>query len=351
MLKERIYILHKNGADSHYTGLNYLLTQNNIELQYFEFSIFSKLFKSLFRFDFKLFFKQFENLRFLASLLFSKNKKIVLGIAPFDPKLLKLLPFFKKHHIYYHSSWTYWDKTFHPNKKKNTKKTFNAWASFLEDKVRHHFVVTQQTKNQLLANYKIEDSKISVVAHSLKKAFLNPAEDVVRVKNSFVYLGRLVPQKGIEEILNFFKANNECELTIVGNGSMKKNVEKTALKYNNINYKPFTRNVKDLVKEIRANEFMILNSKTTTKWEELFGLVIIESMSQGTIPIASNHSGPKEIITSDTGYLFKEGDLENCLTGIINSGGFEEAKSMNCIIDSKKYRPEKIALRWKKILE
>lgn len=351
MSKERVYILHKNGANSHYTGLKHLLSQEGVELSYVEFSIFSKLFKSLRKLRFQLFVKQLKNIFFFLSLLISRDKKIILGIAPFDSKLIKLLPFLKKHRVYYHSSWTYWDKTFHPKKKKNSPKVFNKWAYFLEEKVAHHFVVTQQTKDQLIANYKIDSSKISVVAHSLKPAFMNANLDLLRSKNSFIYIGRLVPQKGIEEVLDFFAKHKECTLTLIGNGKLKKSVETAAANSSNITYKSYISNANDLTKEIQSNQFMVLNSKTTEKWEELFGLAIIESMSQGTIPVSSSHSGPKEIITEETGYLFDEGNLEKCLLDIISSEGFSKKMSDQCIVESQKYSPENIALRWKQILD
>jgi len=59
MAKERIYILHKNGANSHYTGLKHLLEQNDKELVYYEFCVLSKLVKSITKFRFQLFLKRF----------------------------------------------------------------------------------------------------------------------------------------------------------------------------------------------------------------------------------------------------------------------------------------------------
>lgn len=42
MKKTEIYISHKNGADSHYIGLQSLLDSKNIQLKYREFSIASQ---------------------------------------------------------------------------------------------------------------------------------------------------------------------------------------------------------------------------------------------------------------------------------------------------------------------
>ena len=70
-----IYILHKNGANSHYTALNHLLLNNDTTLEYREFSVFSNLFKSIFSLNGKLFKKQLINFGFIINLLCSKNKK------------------------------------------------------------------------------------------------------------------------------------------------------------------------------------------------------------------------------------------------------------------------------------
>ncbi|MEX2349697.1 MAG: glycosyltransferase, partial [Flavobacteriaceae bacterium] len=91
-------------------------------------------------------------------------------------------------------------------------------------------------------------------------------------------------------------------------------------------------------------------SKRTSKWEELFGLVIIESMSQGVIPVSSSHSGPKEIITEGTGYLFEEGQMERTLINILEKKDSPNLKAAECIKISKHFLPKHIAERWKAIL-
>lgn len=349
MNQKTVYILHKNGANNHYTALKFLLQKQNIDLQYREFSVISKSFKSITKFDGKLFYKQMINAAFLIGLLFSKNKKIVLGIAPFDSKLGSLLKYLKNHQVYYHTSWTYWDKSFHPKTKKNTPKVFNIWKDFIENKALHIFAVTQQTKNQLLQNYKVDESKINIVYHSMDEAFTKKVEPN-RIRNSFIYLGRLVPQKGIEEIIDFFTKNTNYQITIIGNGKLKELVEKCASKYKNISYKNHTNNKEALTKELSQHEYVLLNSKKNKKWEELFGLIIIESMAQGLIPIAPNHSGPKEIISDDIGYIFKEGDLHEALDQITAITTFDNTKSDNARKKSEFYLPQNIANNWRPIL-
>ncbi|WP_298898974.1 glycosyltransferase family 4 protein [uncultured Psychroserpens sp.] len=350
MPQQTVYILHKNGADSHYTGLQFLLQKEDINLEYREFSVLSKLFKSLTKFNFKLFRKQLANAAFMISLLFSKDKKIVLGIAPFDSKLGGLLNYLKKHQVYYHTSWTFWDKSFHPKTKKNSPKVFKTWKQFLEEKVSHIFAVTHQSKSQLLENYTLKDSKISVVYHAIDKAFTTKITPK-RKRQSFVYLGRLVPQKGIEEILDFFAKNEKCSLTVIGKGPQQNLVEDHASSYKNITYLKHTSNKTILAELLSTHEYVLLNSKRNKKWEELFGLIIIESMAQGLISIAPDHSGPKEIISEDIGYIFNEGNLKDTLDHVTSLNVFDKTMSEAAKKKSVFYLPENIAKHWQAILE
>ncbi|WP_299278140.1 glycosyltransferase [uncultured Psychroserpens sp.] len=350
MPKQTVYILHKNGADSHYTALQFLLQQEHIHLEYREFSVLSKLVKSLTKFNFKLFRKQLTNAAFMIGLLFSKDKKIVLGIAPFDSKLVSLLGYLDKHQVYYHTSWTFWDKNFHPKTKNNSPKVFATWKSFLEDKVTHIFAVTQQSKSQLLENYTIKDNNISVVCHAIDKAFTQDIEPN-RTRHSFIYLGRLVPQKGIDEILQFFSNHPKCSITIVGKGPQQQLVEEHAKEHDNINYIKHTSNKTALAKLLSTHEYVLLNSKRNRKWEELFGLIIIESMAQGLIPIAPNHSGPNEIITKDIGYIFNEGHIIPMLEQVAGLDRFNEEMSQQAKKKSVFYLPENIAKYWQAILD
>ncbi len=344
-----VYIFHKNGSDSHYIALDYLLKEYGDNLKYREFSVISNFFKSIFSLNFTLLWKQFVNLGFIINLLFSSKKKIVLGIAPYDSKLIPLLFILKNHQVYYHTSWTCWDKSFHPKQKRNTLKVYETWRLFLEVKCKHIFAVTQQSKNQLIENYKIDPKNISVVYHALDNIYSTQFK-TVKDPLSFIYFGRLVPQKGLEELLYFFSKQKKASITIVGDGKEKELVNSFADRFDNIKYIPHTANKEALAHLLSSFQYLVLNSKRTNKWEELFGLAIIESMAQGLIPIATNHSGPKEIITNEIGFLCNEGDITSLLEKIIKDNYFDESMSGNAKQKSNQYLVKPIAQRWQAIL-
>ncbi|UAB84051.1 glycosyltransferase [Zunongwangia sp. SCSIO 43204] len=348
MTEDKVYILHKNGADSHYTGLQYLVEMHEKSIGYREFSIVTNLVKAVKQLDFQLFNKQIINLFFLINLLFSKNKKVVLGIPPFDKKLIFLLKILKNHRLFYHTSWTCWDKSFHPKKHEDKKGVMKAWIFFLEKRVEYIFTVTKETSRQIHANFKVKDDRLIVVAHSLTKDFKSNYNNE-KENNSFIYLGRLVPQKGIKQMLSCFSKKPSAKLTIIGEGCDQVIVEDFSKRFNNIEYIPYMSDKKALSKIMARHQYLILNSQKTEKWEELFSLIIIEGMSLGLIPISSDHTGPKEIITEKTGYLFEEGNIQEALEFVLTRD-YNPDMAKNAIEQSTQYYPEKIAERWKPIL-
>lgn len=348
MRNTKIYVLHKQGANSHYTALDFLVRQNSGEVVFREFSVFTKIFKALRKFDLQALKKQFINAIFLINLLFTKDKKIVLGIAPFDHKLIFLLKLLKNHQVYYHTSWTCWDKSFHPKKKKNSPKVFECWRFFLEEKTRHIFSVSQKGKTELLSNYAIPSGKISVVNHSLHQK-LSTTSKISKKENSFLYVGRLVPQKGLTELLEYFKNHSRATFTIIGSGELQSKIQKYSEKFPNIIYREYLSDKSELKDEFARHEYLVLNSKRIKNWEELFGMVLIEGMSQGTIPVATNHSGPEEIIDSSTGFLCKEGSMTEILSDLIKDP-FDKEMSHNAVIKSREYLSEALAKNWQAVL-
>ncbi len=350
MAKKTIYVLHKNGANSHYSGLKYLLEQEDINLKFREFSVFSKFFKSLKTLNFNLFKKQCINLGFLIKLLYSKNQKVVLGIAPFDHKLIRLLRVLKSHQIYYHTSWTCWDGTFQPKSKKNSPKVKKAWRDFLESNTKHIFCVSNTSKNEILKNYEFNANKISEVYHAVDAAFFDNSKTLIKEKLSFIYVGRLVKEKGIEELLDYFSKEKKSKLSILGSGKLENSVQMYSNKHKNISFYSYTNDKSKIAELISNHEYFVLNSKKSKKWEELFGLALIESMAQGTVPVSSNHTGPKEVVGTENGYLFNEGNLKTTLDNIIGQEKSIEELSQLVKKNAEFYKVENISKFWKPIL-
>jgi len=343
---DTIYILHKTGAKNHHIGLEYLLRQHNGRLVFREFSIAGTFFKSLIRFDLKSMAKQIVNLLFLLNLLFTKNKRVVLGIAPFDRKLTMLLAVLKNHIVFYHTSWTVWDGSHHPKRKNVTPAVMQRWKQFLERDSRHIFAVSHESKIQLQANYEITDDRISVVRHAFDAKTFNSAgrKETQSEPLQFLYVGRLVKQKGLVEVLEIFSKSPGRKLTIIGSGELQGLVEDFAKNYDNISFIGYVSDPKTLAGYYHNHHYLILNSHRTGKWEEVFGIVLIEAMACGVVPISTNHSGPREIIDGRNGYLIEEGTVGLVLENLDDSAYHEMQR--HAIETASRFTESSIAQRW-----
>jgi glycosyltransferase involved in cell wall biosynthesis len=92
-----------------------------------------------------------------------------------------------------------------------------------------------------------------------------------------------------------------------------------------------------------------LPSKRLPDWEELFGLVIVEAISQGVIVLTTDHVGPIEIITDgkDSFYCGESIFVENFF---LNSEKYKLIAS-NAIAKSQQFNMNLIGNKWKLFLK
>lgn len=347
---KRIYVLHEYGAEAHYNGLLQLCKTNNIELVFREFRFLHLIGSGIEHRQIRRILKQPINVFFLLNLLFTKGKRIVLGMHPYDKRLPILSFILRNHVVYYHSSYTTWFPYEMEKTKKTSKAKQNRIKLFINRQVKHVFAVTRKASESISAFTGVSEEKLSVVYHSYKnKLSMGPTPPL----NNYIYVGRMDVQKGIEEMCKYFANHRELSLTLIGDGDNIDYIRKMNLAYTNINYIGYVKGLDRLKDYYNKNAFFLLNSQKTKEWEELFGQVIIEAMSCGCVPIAVNHSGPKEIITNGiNGFLFEEGNLASMIDFIqmldpqkyseIRNKSFQRGHDFEC---------EKIAYRWLPVLE
>ena len=347
MDKKIIYVLHEYGANSHYNALVALAKKNGYKVAFRRFTLVRQFKNSIKKqYSWKDFFL---DIYFFLCLPFMKGCKIVLGIAPFNSQLVWLIKILRKQEVYYHTSYTHWDGTImaHPTK---SKAVLSTWRFFTSKFVKHIFVVSEKTKDELVLNKFAHSIDISVVKHS----FNVPIEPNVsrRKTNTFIFVGRIVKEKGIEELLDYFSQNKNASLIIVGDGKLVNKVVEYARKYNNIKYLGYCNTLNKLIPLYHSASFVLMNSHRTKVWEELFGIALIEGMACGCIPIATDHPGPLEIITNGVnGFICKEGDIKSAIKKAIDMSD-EQYKLMSesafCVGQS--YYCYNMASKWSAIL-
>ena len=128
------------------------------------------------------------------------------------------------------------------------------------------------------------------------------------------YIGRLTPEKGIEDMIyafeNWDKPNTR--VLIVGNGEEDyKSYLNTLIDKLNLNHiisiQPAIA-FDDIPAYFQLFDISILLSHTTPIWKEQFGRVLVESMAAGT-PVIGSDSGAIPLVVGNTGYIVPEKDI------------------------------------------
>nr|2BFW_A Chain A, GLGA GLYCOGEN SYNTHASE [Pyrococcus abyssi]7UM4_B Chain B, PGS [Homo sapiens] len=140
---------------------------------------------------------------------------------------------------------------------------------------------------------------------------------------TFMFIGRFDRgQKGVDvllkaiEILSSKKEFQEMRFIIIGKGDPELEGWARSLEEKHGNVKVITEMLsREFVRELYGSvDFVIIPS-----YFEPFGLVALEAMCLGAIPIASAVGGLRDIITNETGILVKAGDPGELANAILKA--------------------------------
>ena len=125
------------------------------------------------------------------------------------------------------------------------------------------------------------------------------------------YLGRLVPEKGVLDLLEAVVGlPPEIRLRLVGDGSQRPAIERRIAQLGlqaRVALMPAVGSTA-VPDAMRALDALVLPSRTTPSWKEQFGRVLIEAMSCG-VPVVGSSSGEIPHVIGDAGLVFPEGDV------------------------------------------
>lgn len=275
-------------------------------------------------------------------LLFCKN--IIVSTGPYGNKvyyflLLKLLG---KNLIYY-NSWPYWDDS---DKYINNPGLIGRffWKIFLKDlKVATvtHFGVEEVNKFGARGYYKPQCIDPEIFRDKNYK----------REKKVVLFVGRLIEEKGIYGILEVASRLKEIEFWFVGDGHLKDKIKGDNIKYLG------TKTQEELVELYNRATIFVLNSYSAknSKWEEWFGISLIEAMSCGLPVIATDCIGPREIVENEkNGFLIPQKNNEVLLEKIkelIDNKKLKEKFRMNGKESIKEYNIINLSRIWDDMLK
>ncbi|TRW24634.1 glycosyltransferase family 4 protein [Flavobacterium zepuense] len=166
------------------------------------------------------------------------------------------------------------------------------------------------------------------------KLFVNKNKDEDS-KKSFVFLGRLVSDKGanmaIDAIadLKRLKVQNalldlDINLTIIGQGADFDKLNEQVVSLGLLDNVTFAGMLtgNDLVDALNNHKYLLIPSM----WEEPFGIVALEGMACGCIPVVSDGGGLPDAV-GKAGVVFKrkdQADLDKSILNLIQDKNFEE---------------------------
>ncbi|WP_345420238.1 glycosyltransferase [Halioxenophilus aromaticivorans] len=299
----------------------------------------------------------FHDLMFRFRLNAISGETIILGFAPWDWRILIYSFLARKNIIIYHTSWHDWRIASTP---RQPKPAFvctlirRFWINFLLKKNVQVVAVTPLVARSLKNEIGVDSI---VIPHAVPNIFFELAREnnsPVVDKLKLLYVGEVSEKKGIRTLLNLMKEIDlkNVELTVIGDGNLVSEVVNTSLP---ITYRGPIWDRKELASIMAEHDVLMALSRRTSVWEELFGIVIIEALAMGLAVMASDHVGPKMILSeADCLGVYGEDDqhliVEQIKTFLNVPGSLVHFQSLQRgIADS--YRIDSIATNWLEVIE
>jgi glycosyltransferase involved in cell wall biosynthesis len=171
----------------------------------------------------------------------------------------------------------------------------------------------------------------------------------------FVFLGRLVSDKGADmciDLINNLNQNHHKSytLTIIGDGPEMEKLKNKVLElnlYKQVSLLGFLPPA-SIQLELRQHHFLLVPSR----WEEPFGIVVLEGMGCGCIPIVSDGGGLPDAV-GNAGVIFKRNsiiDLVTKTTELLNNKNLQKQIRENMETHLENHTVENVAQRYYDII-
>lgn len=323
MTVPRLRILHETNPEKYFPALYLLAQRGDIHLVgEHRYSVIKEWFRAWLR-DRTRFFRRSRNswhdLRFRLSLRRRQGEIIVFGFAPWDWRLLLYRGLARHNRILYQTSWHDWrlDHTPRQPQPALVKRWLRQqWLTFLEHPAVTVVAVTPVVAETVLAETR---QRAQVIPHAVPKLFFDAgAARGPRVEGSLrlIFVGEVSEKKGIKVLLRVMQelAPLGVTLTVVGDGPEVGSVRAAG---SAVHFFGPTRDRARLAEIMAGHDALVLLSQRTTSWEELFGIVVVEALAAGLAVVASDHVGPRGVLSPIGGAgLFDEADYAGVLTSL-----------------------------------
>jgi glycosyltransferase involved in cell wall biosynthesis len=183
-----------------------------------------------------------------------------------------------------------------------TEAYFSQWLGAV-DLVDQFITVSDYQKNQLV-RLGLPEKKITTIYHSVQGDNLEASKG-----EYFLFVGRLVKEKGIYDLLTAYQrlGKDAPPLKIVGDGPEQAGLMQL-LADTALNVEMLGQKSGDELKKLYRNAICLINP---SRYNETFGLTLIESYACGKPVIASRKGGMVEVVVDGkSGFLFTSGAID-----------------------------------------
>lgn len=168
----------------------------------------------------------------------------------------------------------------------------------------------------------VEESRIRIVPASIDCSHFSPRPPSPNVRRSWgvpdgvpvvLYIGRLIQEKGVVELVRAFAqtAMRRAHLVLVGSGNQGERVQRAARALrigDRVHVVPFAQR-SDLPDVYASADVVVAPSLTTPYWEEQFGMVLGEAMACAR-PLVVTSSGAIPEVVGDAAALVPPYEIE-----------------------------------------
>jgi glycosyltransferase involved in cell wall biosynthesis len=218
-------------------------------------------------------------------------------------------------------------------KKINAQLIFFTWENLLEKfgfphqwirqyvlNTADHAIAGDKEASQLLQKAGFASSRISVIPQYGVNPILFRKKNSIKLRKRLKlgpftvgYVGRLVPEKGIQTLLESFAKVKGIHnsLLILGSGPLMRSLQSQSVE---LGIEKQVRWVSALEQTsvpdyLNCMDALVLPSLTTPRWKEQFGRVLIEAQAC-EVPVIGSDSGAIPEVIDKAGLIFREGDVE-----------------------------------------
>jgi len=258
----------------------------------------------------------------------------------FAPFICKKIPKIKEFH---------YSKFIEIEKRKNPKniiqKYFLKYSDYVEGKYDQLVVLNNDESSYYSKN------NVTIIPNPLT---FFPEKTSELTSKIIISAGRIAEVKGFESLIDIWslviQKKPDWQLHVYGNGdknyikSLKNKVLEKKIETNFI-FQGSTNNVK--------NKMLNSSIYAMTSHNECFPLVLLEAQSCGLPIIAFDcPHGPKNIITSKSGFLIPNRDITNFankIIDLINNNSLQKSMGNSARENSYNYTVDKVMLEWEKL--